>query len=162
MDRVIYTKEMKWKLPPKIKIYEALGSVSDGRVFLDGNTGIVTSSSGNKSYTVMYDPSVNAIMANDNGSFWQGYLGYPAIAFLMVKGVILYAARDAELLKGIKWKDINTKFKNDWDKTQQYIMDSINQEDRNKLLDAVDTIYEQIKKLELEVLGKKVKPPEGY
>jgi len=36
---------MKWKHPPIIKIYEALGSVADGRLKLDGNFAKVYSSS---------------------------------------------------------------------------------------------------------------------
>jgi len=47
---------MKWKHPPIIKIYEALGSVADGRVEVSGNTAKVFSSSGNKFYVVSYDP----------------------------------------------------------------------------------------------------------
>jgi hypothetical protein len=79
---------MKWKTPPDTKIYEALGTVADGRVKVEGNTAKVFSSSGNKHYDVEYDPKASAIMANDNGSYWNGYLGYPAIAFLMATNVI--------------------------------------------------------------------------
>ncbi|MFZ1075166.1 MAG: hypothetical protein WAN50_02225 [Minisyncoccia bacterium] len=37
---------MKWKKPPVIKIYEALGAVADGRIEVDGNAAKVYSSSG--------------------------------------------------------------------------------------------------------------------
>lgn len=44
---------MKWKLPPKIKVYEALGCVVDGRVELVGeHEARVYSSSRGKSYVV--------------------------------------------------------------------------------------------------------------
>ena len=70
---------MKWEHPPIIKIYEALGAVADNRVELSENTAKVFSSSGNKFYDVSYDRDSNSIMTNDNGSYWKGYLGYPAI-----------------------------------------------------------------------------------
>lgn len=82
------TDIMKWKLPPKIKIYKALGVIGDARIKLDSDKAIFTSSEGNKKYDVMYSKEENAIMANDNGSYWQSYLGYPAIAFLMLTGRI--------------------------------------------------------------------------
>jgi hypothetical protein len=74
-------------LPPKIKIYEALGAIADQRVELDGmfaNQGKCFSVSSNrKSYTISYNPETNVIISNDSGSIQQGYIGYPAIAFLL-------------------------------------------------------------------------------
>ena len=49
----------KWKLPPRIKIFEALGAISDGRIKINGNTAKVVSSSGNKEYSVEYKPENN-------------------------------------------------------------------------------------------------------
>ncbi|MFA6602048.1 MAG: hypothetical protein WCT02_04295 [Candidatus Paceibacterota bacterium] len=72
---------MKWKLPPPVKIYEALGSVADGRLEMLGNSARVYSSSRNKFYEVIFDPETKSIMANDNGSFWQGYLGLSSYRF---------------------------------------------------------------------------------
>jgi hypothetical protein len=37
-----------WKLPPIIKVYEALGCIADGRIHVDGDSAKVYSSSGNK------------------------------------------------------------------------------------------------------------------
>ena len=81
---------MKWKLPPMIKIYEAMCAMADGRVEVDSHSGKVFSSTGNKYYEVVYDPAKKAIMANDNGSYWQGYLGYPSVAFLMKTSILDY------------------------------------------------------------------------
>jgi hypothetical protein len=94
---------MKWKLPPRIKIYEALGCIADGRMEVEGNMAKVYSSSRGKFYTVTYDPERQAIMANDNGSYWQGYLGYPSIAFLMHVGAIRFDHAYAEALEGVAW-----------------------------------------------------------
>lgn len=153
---------MKWKRPPIIKIYEALGAVADQRIEVSNNTGKVYSSTGNKYYDVTYDPEAVAIMANDNGSFWQGYLGYPSIAFLMKLGVLSYDPKMEELLKGIAWKDINQKFKNDFDKTLEYILSSKSEDEKTTLSKFVTKVDTEIKNLNLALLGNKTKPPEGY
>lgn len=151
---------MKWKNPPVIKIYEALGSLADGRIEIDGNTAKVYSSSRNKFYVVNYDEG--AIMANDNGSYWQGYLGYPAIAYLLKAGVLPYKSEFRELLKGIAWKDINQKFKNDFDKTIDYIFSKLDPEKVAELKAYAEDLSKSIEKLNLNLLGEKAKPPQGY
>lgn len=153
---------MKWDLPPDIKIYEALGSVVDGRIEILENSAKVYSSSRNKFYDVEYDPESNSIMANDNGSYWKGYLGYPAIAFLMSKNVLSYSVQVGELLKDIAWKDINTKFKNDFDKTLEFILKDLTEESREVLRDYVSRVQKEIQILDLNLLGKKKLPPSGY
>ena len=156
---------MYWKLPPNIKIYEALGAVADGRIEMVGEHEVrVYSSSRGKFYTVTYGPERQAIMANDNGSYWQGYLGYPSIAYLMQIGVIRYDARYAEAVKDIAWKDINTQFKNDFDKTAEYIHALLEQKGIavSEFLQEVGNIQQQIEHLHLALLGKRTKPPVGY
>jgi hypothetical protein len=118
---------MKWKQPPIIKIYEALGTVVDARINVSHNSAKVMSSSGNKYYDVLYDEDKNAIMSNDNSSYWQGYIGYPAIALLLAVGALPYNADMASLLKGIAWKDVNQRFKNDFEKTLEYIESSLDE-----------------------------------
>jgi len=155
---------MKWKLPPKIKIYEALGCIGDKRIEVSGNEAKVFSSSRGKFYSVKHSEENNAIMCNDNGSYWQGYLGYPSIAFLMLKGRIKFNQESAEAFKDIEWKDLNTKFKRDYWKTEEFALEKAKEKglDVNKLLEDINNIYEQIKKLELNLFGEKTKPPEGY
>lgn len=67
-----------------------------------------------------YDPVTQAIMSNDNSSYWQGYLGYPAVAFQMKIGTISYNEKLGNLLKDVAWKDINQRFKNDLEKALEY------------------------------------------
>ena len=104
-----------------------------------------------------YDADARAIMANDNGSYWRGYLGYPAIALLMRIGAVSFDARYAEALKGIAWKDINTTFKNDFENGGVYSWDS---QDKGLILAdffrEVESILAQIQKLDLSLLGKKL------
>ncbi len=96
-------------------------SIGDGRFEVKDTTARVYSSSGNKYYEVVYNPDKNSITANDNGSYWVGYLGYPSIVLLLVLGVVTYDSKLAEYLKDFAWKDINQKFNNDFAKTQKYI-----------------------------------------
>lgn len=152
----------KWEHPPIIKIYEALGAIADGRIEVTGNEAKIYSSSGNKFYTVSYDPDTQSIMANDNGSFWKGYLGYPAIAFLMKTEVLPYEEHIGGLLKDIKWKDINQQFKNDFDKTLDFILSSKSEAEKEALSQFAIRVDARIRELSLSVLGPKVKPPEGY
>ncbi len=155
---------MYWDLPPKIKIYEALGSLGDGRLEVTDNKGKLYSSSRNKFYEIEYDPETNSIMCNDNASYFVGYLGYPAIAFLMAKKVIEYDKKLEAAFEGIRWKDINTKYKNDFKKTKEYAL--LVAEDRGfnrrEMEAETENIFEQIKTLNLKHLGKKKKPPQGY
>jgi hypothetical protein len=153
---------MKWKHPPTIKIYEALGAVADDRIELGGNSAKVYSSSRNKFYDVSYDPESSSIMTNDNGSYWKGYLGYPAIAYLLKIGVLDYKPEYGSLLKGIAWKDINQKFKNDFDKTLGHILTDMDETDRKSLESYVMDLDSGIKNIGLSMLGSKVMPPEGY
>lgn len=153
---------MEWKLPPRIKVLEALGSLADGRVKLTDNGALVEASLGNKTYTVTYDPEEKIISANDNGSFWQGYLGYPALAFLMLKGVLPYEPRLAQALKGIAWKTINSKFKNDWDKTENYIFSNILPNSGvtpDELTKFTALVLETLGNLHLHQPPKKQRPP---
>jgi len=154
---------MKWKTPPKIKIYEALGCIGDKRIKSEDNGAKVFSSSRGKFYSIEYD-GLNAIMCNDNGSYWVGYLGYPSIAFLMLKGKIKYNPKFTDTLKDIAWKDINVKFKNDYEKTEAHILEIIGKKelDTSELLKDVENIFEQIEELNLDLLGEKTKPPSGY
>ena len=153
---------MKWKHPPITKIYEAIGSVADGRVEVNGDSGKVYSSSRNKYYDINFDPNKKAIMSNDNASYWKGYMGYPSIAFLMAKGLLSYDENLGQVMKGVAWKDINQKFKNDFDKALEYILSSKSEAERRQLREFVDKVNEELGGLDLSLLGEKIKPPSGY
>jgi len=156
---------MQWKRPPLNKVYEALGAIGDDRIKVDGNIAKVYSSSGNKFYDVTYDPDKKAITANDNASFWVGYLGYPSIAFLLASQAVPSDPKLADYLKGFAWKDINQKFKNNFDKTDAYIDEQIvakHQLDIDEFHQQLGDILDQIMKLGLDKLGATKKPPSGY
>lgn len=111
-----------WKLPPPIKIYEALGAVADNRVeIISENQAKVRSSSGNKTYVVVFNPETRELSANDNASYYQGYVGYPALTFLMIKGLLPFDEKLSAALKGIHWKQLNQENKNDFNKTVAHL-----------------------------------------
>lgn len=98
--------------PPKIKVLEALGSIADGRVkIVDENRAIVSSSMGEKEYTVYVDTIKGIAFSDDNGTRFRGYVGYPIIAVLMMKKLLPFEERIAAALSGIPWKELNEKFK---------------------------------------------------
>jgi hypothetical protein len=104
-----------WRLPPPAKIYEALSAVGDGRVrLLDPGRAEVESSDRTRAYTVAWTTDLAAVSANDNASYWQGYLGYPIIAVLLALGKVSYDAASAEALAGIDWHALNKRFRNDY------------------------------------------------
>lgn len=139
--------------------------MGDGRYQIDGNSATVTSSSGGKAYTVSYDPDNQAIMANDNGSYWQGYLGYPAVVYLLAAHIVPYQAHLATYLAGFAWKNINQQFKNNFDQTQEYIdglveaRHGVNLDDFHRQITSVQAAVNQ---LGLVHDGPRVKPPSGY
>ena len=112
----------KWGMPPPIKVYEAIGAIGDRRVrAIDNsdppNVWEVVSSDGAKKYRVEISADGREISSNDNASYWQGYLGYPAIAVLIARGTLHATAEATRMLAGIPWKELNRRFKNDYTRT---------------------------------------------
>lgn len=142
---------MVWKLPPRIKIFEALGALADGRVELTETGATVASSDASKTYLVKYDEARNMITANDNGSKWQGYLGYPSIALLMKHGKLSFDQVLADSLKGIEWKKINTQYKNDWDNVESWLFET---RDKGQLESFAGKILDEIQSLSFQRFQK--------
>lgn len=112
----------RWSMPPPIKIYEAIGAIGDGRVRAVDNdlarsAWEVGSSDGAKTYRVEVSADGREISSNDNASYWQGYLGYPAIAVLMARGTVHASVEATRALAGIPWKELNRRLKNDYART---------------------------------------------
>lgn len=102
---------MMLKIPPRIKILEALGSIADNRIARVG-AGVyeVVSSMGDRKYTVKIEE--NRVSSNDNGTRFKGYIGYPIVAALILEGKLPYQDNVTQLLRGIKWKELNEREKN--------------------------------------------------
>ena len=101
--------------PPRIKILEAIGSIGDERIkVLDDKKAQVVSSRGDKIYKVILVEKENNVFhtySNDNGTIYRGYIGYPIIAFMMVKGIIPIDKEVMKAMSGVPWKDLNERYK---------------------------------------------------
>ena len=143
----------KWKMPPIAKVYEALSAVADGRVRIAGPARAqVVSSSGDKTYTVEWSDPLREITSDDNASYWQGYAGYPIIAVLLATGRITYDPATARRLAGVPWRQINDRFKRDYDRAVESVLDDIAAAggDRAAITREAEAIYRQLEGLELE------------
>ena len=150
-----------WKIPPIIKVYEALGAVGDGRVRIeDARRTVVTSSDGSKNYEVEMSEDGREIASNDNASYWRGYLGYPAIAVLIERGHYRAPANVSDALAGIAWKELNTKFRNDYAKTIAEVEKHVEQSghDPDAVRSEADALLKFLSELQ-PVRGKRSRPP---
>lgn len=98
------------RLPPRIKVLEALAALADGRVALDGERCLVASSEGDRAYSVYV--SGGKAYSDDNGTLLKGYVGYPILACLMARGVLPVDWDLARSLRGIPWRRLNAEYKN--------------------------------------------------
>lgn len=157
---------MIWKQPHVSKIYEALTAMADSRIELDGdNKAKCYPSSKGKYYEVEFDLETNSIMSNDNTAFYTDSVSYPMIAYLMMTNRIVYDKSLLIILKGIYWKDINQKFKNNYDQAIQNVLDNLKAKgvDADNLQSMINDIYKKVCKLQLSLLGaKRLPPPGGY
>lgn len=157
-----------WKVPPRIKILEALGALADERLALTDRTStsgaeagtILTfrclSSTRDKQYDVrlIRHPSSRnwQLACNDNGSMFQGYVGYPAIAALCLQEDGLSATgvdfgQILPIVKGVPWKDLAVRVKNDWLAVEQLVLKDFVKSDDNRTLltKSVDALWEALR-----------------
>ncbi len=110
------------RLPPKIKILEALSAVCGGRVHVVSDSECrVISSDGSRAYVVHVDLRRGVAYSNDNGTTYRNYVGYPIIAFLMVKSVLPVDCRIGDAIKDVPWRKLNEMYRS-YDKVMSYVM----------------------------------------
>ncbi len=115
-----------WEMPPIIKVYEAFGAVADGRVQLqDDCHATVISSDFTRTYQVENSTDCRSISSNDNASYWQGYLGYPAIAMMLKRGLLQAREDVIQALGKIPWKKLNRRFRGDYGRTIAEVMRTV-------------------------------------
>lgn len=139
------------RLPPKIKILEAAGSIADGRVKILEDKGskvkaVVESSMGDRSYNVtleIVNPKVFIASSDDNGTRFRGYIGYPIVSVMMVKGVIPRNQEVEESLKGIPWRVLNERLKS-YERVLEEITRSIEAKGGERLVVKVREFMESV------------------
>ncbi|MBP7146937.1 MAG: hypothetical protein KBD01_05285 [Acidobacteria bacterium] len=151
-----------WDVPPRAKVFEALGALADGRVrLLDGRTAEVLSSSRDRTYRVTWSEDGRAIGSNDNASIWRGYAGYPILAVLMARGLLDYDPRVASLLAGVPWKQLNGRFRNRYDDAVASVLRGLEADgvDTAPIGREVDRILSRFAELDLQRLGgRRIRP----
>jgi len=152
---------LPWKMPPLVKIYEAIGALGDGRVRLeDERHAWVLSSDRSKTYRVEISTDGREISSNDNASYWRGYLGYPAIAVMLMRG--LYSVRPEVIgaLSEIPWKELNRRFRNDYERTIEEVMRRAEQRgvDPAVIMAEVEAVLSAVREF-APVRGARQRPP---
>lgn len=153
-------------MPPPIKVYEAIGAIGDRRVrAIDDaqKAWEVGSSDGAKKYRVEISGDGQEISSNDNASYWQGYLGYPAIAALIARGKLHASVEATRMLAEIPWKELNRRFKNDYERTTAEVARTV--AERGGDFDAIRAeaaaILDALAALSLERGARRRPPREG-
>ena len=142
-------------LPPKIKIYEALGAIADERVEIDGILAyqgtVHSASTKGKSYTISYAPETNSIKSNDSGSVNQWYIGYPAIAFLLKIWKLNYNSEILPMLEHIDRSRIKQQVNKHHEETRRVLLGKLFQQwyDVDILVNECDSIYQQLEDMKL-------------
>ena len=154
-----------WNKPHISKVYEALTAIADGRLKMISETSAKCfSSTHNKFYSIEYDPQTAAFMSNDNTAWYTGSLSYPMIAFLMLNEKISYNHEIAEKLKGIEWKVINQRYKNDYDSAISYVLNDLRK--KGIEIDLIKTeagrIFKILSDMKIGILGVKKFPSKAY
>lgn len=139
------------KLPPIEKIFEAWTALTDNRVILHGDYADVSSSDGEKAYVVKF--ADNQYASDDNGTFWQGYAGYPVIAVLMLQGKIPYNNIEAQKWANINWTRQNKEFRNNYREAVADIAKQRNIDLEESYL-AADEVMKALSELNIEIKRK--------
>ncbi|MGA8497078.1 MAG: hypothetical protein WB764_16460 [Xanthobacteraceae bacterium] len=151
-----------WKSPPKAKIYEALSAVADGRVQIVGEgEALVHSSDQAKTYKVIWNKERTAFGANDNASYWVGYVGYPIIATLFELGVIELDRELAGHFQSINWNKLNQIYKRRYDDAVNYVLEQLqkNNIEIGPIREFADASFEKLKSLKFGRLTPPGEPP---
>lgn len=145
------------KLPPVQKVHEAFSAIADGRVKFDSDRAEVISSDRKKLYTVTWEG--NLYTSNDNGSYWQGYAGYPMIAVFMLQGRLPLDRQIAGYFKGINWTELNARYKAKYDKAVAEVMERLRAEgvDTDRVDTEVCRVYDTLKELDITTKRSTVK-----
>jgi hypothetical protein len=151
-----------WKLPPPAKVYEAFSAVADGRVHLgEPGQAEVVSSGRDRRYVVEWSDDFATIGANDNASYWQGYLGYPALAALLAVGALRADRSIVDLFVAVPWHDLNARFKRDYDAAVDSVLTRLESEgaDRAAIAAEVAAVLDQLAALGPRRAPRRRRPP---
>jgi hypothetical protein len=147
------TVERRLRLPPRIKVLEALSAIADGRVRREGDHYVIVSSDGSRSYTVYVDEGRGLVYSNDNGTVYRGYVGYPIMSVLMMLGKLSFDKELSDGLRGIPWRELNEKYKN-YNAVMEVIRGRVG-EDKWPLYERfIDKVLGELRRLNLRLMER--------
>ena len=144
------------KLPPKVKIIEALSAVADERIIIEDLLSkewkCSSASSPWKVYKILYNEKENTISSNDSWSINQWFLWYPAIAFLLKIWKLQYDEKIHKMLTDMNRIDIKEKVRKDYESMFRLVLWKLHMQWFNVdyFISQVDYIYNQISELHLK------------
>ena len=141
------------KNPPLSKIYEALCAVADQRIDMRADRAYVLSSDQAKRYTVKF--LENGYSSNDNATLWQHYPGYPILAVMMMQGQLKIHEERLSWFRAVNWKQLNTKYKNQYDKAIAEFLEPFSEAIRSQIEDEVECVFHQLESMELTIKGNR-------
>lgn len=139
------------KLPPVEKVFEAWTALADGRIKLYERHAEISSSDATKGYTVRFEG--DRYSSDDNATYWQGYAGYPVLAVMMLQGKLPLDKEQVELWRDINWKEINTRFRNNYAKAVEFVAQQRGI-DLKASYDAAENVLEALKNSQIEIKRK--------
>lgn len=142
------------KLPPIEKIPEAYTAIEDDRVTIFDDYANVKSSNNEKEYLIKWKD--NVYYSNDNSTYWQGYVGYPVIAVLMLQNKLSLNREIAKYFKNINWNQLNKNNKRNYHESLMQVLEGVTEEDIKKIYDEINRVYEEIKSMDIELTKKKI------
>lgn len=153
---MIRSEEVKTmvKLPPLEKIPEAYTAIEDKRVTLFDDYANVKSSNNEKEYLIKWKD--NTYYSNDNSTYWQGYIGYPVIAVLMLQNKLSLNRKITKFFKNINWNKLNKDNKRDYHRSLEQILISTTESERKEIEDEINRVYDEIKELNIELTKRKI------
>lgn len=143
---------MQLSTPPRVKVLEAVGAVAGERVrILSETEAEVRASEGDRTYKVFLDAAKGLADSDDNGTRFRNYIGYPILAFMMVKGLLPYDRDIGMALKDVKWRSVNELFKN-YRLVERYIKEELRRGgiSFNRVDGYISSVLEALSKITLE------------
>ena len=97
----------------------------------------------------------NGYSSNDNATLWQHYPGYPILAVMMIQGQLKIHEERLSWFRAANWKQLNTKYKNQYDKAIAEFLEPFSEAVRSQIEDEVKCLFHQLKSMELTIKGNR-------
>lgn len=109
---------------------------------------------------LILSPFTTIPILQDNASYWQGYLGYPGIAVLMLQGKLPYDKELVQQFAGVDWNKINQEYKRNYAQAADAVM-TAKGIDKKKAETELHHVYDALKQLPIIVKRGALRPPKS-